>query len=129
MMRSRHRSSKKRTASAFPRSFEVNVAISTTTPSGTAEPRKYKVLSKGNDNTVVMTVEPAAERGQIMLMKGHDLWVFLPTVSQPVRLPASQGLPVSSPTEIWRGRILLETTSLGWSARKRSTAKRCTSSS
>jgi len=72
--------------------FEVNVTITTTTPSATAEPRKYKVLSKGNDNTVVMTLEPAAERGQIMLMKGHDLWVFLPTVSQPVRLPASQRL-------------------------------------
>jgi len=72
--------------------FEVGVTITTTTASGTAEPRKYKILSKGNENTVVMTVEPAAERGQIMLMKGHDLWVFLPSVSQPVRLPASQRL-------------------------------------
>ena len=35
-----------------------------------------------------MTIEPASERGQIMLMKGHDLWIFLPSVSQPVRLPA-----------------------------------------
>ena len=72
--------------------FEVGVTITTTTPAGPAEPRKYRVLSKGNENTVVMTVEPAAERGQIMLMKGHDLWVFLPSVSQPVRLPASQRL-------------------------------------
>ena len=72
--------------------FEVGVTITTTTATGAAEPRKYKVLSKGNENTVVMTVEPASERGQIMLMKGHDLWVFLPSVSQPVRLPASQRL-------------------------------------
>ena len=39
-----------------------------------------------------MTTEPASERGQIMLMKGHDLWIFLPSVSQPVRLPLAQRL-------------------------------------
>ena len=39
-----------------------------------------------------MTTEPASERGQIMLMKGHDLWMFLPSVSQPVRLPLAQRL-------------------------------------
>ena len=72
--------------------FEVTVTITTTTPGGPQDPRKYRVLSKGNENTVVMTVEPASERGQIMLMKGHDLWMFLPSVSQPVRLPASQRL-------------------------------------
>ena len=72
--------------------FEVGVTISTTTQSGPAEPRKYRVLSKGNENTVVMITEPASERGQIMLMKGHDLWIFLPAVSQPVRLPLAQRL-------------------------------------
>jgi len=72
--------------------FEVGVTISTNTQSGPAEPRKYRVLSKGNENTVVMITEPASERGQIMLMKGHDLWIFLPAVSQPVRLPLAQRL-------------------------------------
>lgn len=72
--------------------FEVSVTINTTTADGPAEPRKYRVLSKGNENTVVLTTEPASERGQIILMKGHDLWVFLPSVSQPVRLPLAQRL-------------------------------------
>ncbi len=39
-----------------------------------------------------MVTEPAADRGQIILMKGRDLWVFLPNVSQPVRLSLSQRL-------------------------------------
>ena len=39
-----------------------------------------------------MTVEPASERGQILLMKGRDLWMFLPKVSQPVRLSLAQRL-------------------------------------
>jgi outer membrane lipoprotein-sorting protein len=72
--------------------FEVGVTISTITPSGPGDARKYRVLSKGSENTVVMTTEPASERGQIMLMKGHDLWIFLPSVSQPVRLPLAQRL-------------------------------------
>jgi outer membrane lipoprotein-sorting protein len=72
--------------------FEVGIAVHTTTAEGPADVRKYRVLSKGNDNTVVMITEPASERGQIMLMKGRDLWVFLPAVSQPVRLPLAQRL-------------------------------------
>ncbi len=72
--------------------FEATVTIDTTSDGAAAETRKYRILSKGNDNTIVMVTEPAAERGQILLMKGHDLWVFLPNVSQPVRLSFSQRL-------------------------------------
>lgn len=72
--------------------FEVGVTISNSAPGKENETRRYKVLSKGNENTVVMITEPASERGQIMLMKGRDLWVFLPNISQPVRVPLSQRL-------------------------------------
>jgi outer membrane lipoprotein-sorting protein len=72
--------------------FQVDVSIVTTGRDRSPDERKYRVLSKGNDNTVVMVTEPASERGQILLMKGHDLWVFLPNVSQPVRLSLSQRL-------------------------------------
>lgn len=77
----------------FPReSFQVDVNINTTAPDQQADARKYRVLSKGNENSVVLTTEPASERGQILLMKGRDLWVFLPDISQPVRLSMSQRL-------------------------------------
>jgi outer membrane lipoprotein-sorting protein len=72
--------------------FQVDVSIATSGRATTPEDRKYRVLSKGNENTVVMVTEPASERGQIMLMKGRDLWIFLPNVSQPVRLSLSQRL-------------------------------------
>ena len=61
-------------------------------PGESPKRRKYRVLSKGNENTVVMILEPASERGQIMLMKGRDLWVFMPDVSQPIRLGLAQRL-------------------------------------
>jgi len=72
--------------------FQVDVGITTQLAEGGTEVRKYRVLSKGNDNTVVMVTEPASERGQILLMKGHDLWVFMPEVSQPIRISLSQRL-------------------------------------
>jgi outer membrane lipoprotein-sorting protein len=72
--------------------FQVEVAIATAAEGEAADVRRYRVLSKGSDNTIVMITEPAADRGQIMLMKGRDLWVFMPNVSQPVRLALSQRL-------------------------------------
>jgi outer membrane lipoprotein-sorting protein len=77
----------------FPREgFQVDVSIRTTAPNQAADIRKYRILSKGNENSVVMITEPAAERGQTILMKGRDLWVFMPSVSQPVRLSLAQRL-------------------------------------
>jgi outer membrane lipoprotein-sorting protein len=75
----------------FPRGgFQVDIAITTSKDGEASEARRYRVLSKGNENTVVMIIEPASERGQIMLMKNRDLWIFLPEVSQPVRLSLAQ---------------------------------------
>jgi len=73
-------------------SFEVDVDVTNTTDGQVTDKRKYKVLSKGNENTIVQVIEPASDRGQVMLMRGRDLWVFLPSVSQPVRLSLSQRL-------------------------------------
>lgn len=78
----------------FPReSFQVNVAIRTTSPEHPEDDLyHYQVLSKGNENSIVRITEPASERGQTILMKGRDLWIFMPSVSQPIRLSLSQRL-------------------------------------
>ena len=77
----------------FPREgFQVDVSISSTAPGKDSETRKYRILSKGNENTIVITTEPASDKGQILLMKDRDLWIFLPDISQPVRLSLSQRL-------------------------------------
>ncbi|HEX5128034.1 MAG TPA: outer membrane lipoprotein-sorting protein [Rhodocyclaceae bacterium] len=70
--------------------FQVDIDITSKTPDDAPELRKYRVLSKGNDNTIVMVVEPDADRGQLLLMKARDLWLFMPSVSQPVRLSVAQ---------------------------------------
>ena len=72
--------------------FEVDVTITTSETGGASDVREYRILSKGNDRTLVQTLAPAIDRGQILLMRNRDLWVFIPNVSQPIRLPLSQRL-------------------------------------
>jgi hypothetical protein len=72
--------------------FQTDITISTIHQGQDQEQHKYRVLSKGNNNTVIMVTEPASDRGQIILMKSHDLWVFMPEVSQPIRLSLAQRL-------------------------------------
>lgn len=77
----------------FPKdSFQVDVTVTSTGTEQDVDLHRYRIYSKGNDNTVVQTIQPASERGQIMLLKGRDLWIFLPSVSQPVRLSLAQRL-------------------------------------
>ena len=77
----------------FPKeAFQVDINVTNFAPGKTPDKRIYQVLSKGNSNTIVRTLQPASEAGQMMLMREHELWVFLPSVSQPVRMPLSQKL-------------------------------------
>ena len=72
--------------------FQVDVKITTTKSGRDQEIKEYRILSKGNTRTLIMTTAPAIDRGTILLMRDHDLWAFLPNLSQPVRLPLSSRL-------------------------------------
>lgn len=77
----------------FPReSFQTEILVRNFSGGEAGESRKFRVLSRGNENTIVLTTEPASERGQALLMRGRDLWIFMPSVSQPVRLSLAQRL-------------------------------------
>ena len=77
----------------FPQSgYQVNVKITTSAPGRDGEVREYEILSRGNDRTIIRTLAPASDKGQVLLMKDRDLWIFMPSVSQPIRLSASQRL-------------------------------------
>lgn len=80
-------------ATRFPReSFETVITVTNYSDGEAGDVRKYQVMSRGNENTIVLTESPASERGQALLMRGRDLWIFMPSVSQPVRLSLSQRL-------------------------------------
>lgn len=77
----------------FPReSFQTEIVVKSSSDGQSTDERRFRVLSRGNENTIVMTLEPATDRGQALLMRGRDLWIFMPSVSQPVRLSLAQRL-------------------------------------
>ena len=77
----------------FPRKpFQISITVTSLAKAGTPSVHEYQVLQKGHENSVVRTLSPATEKGQVMLLKGAELWLFLPSVSQPVRLPLAQRL-------------------------------------
>ena len=77
----------------FPReSFETRITVTNYSDGEAGDVRQYNVMSRGNENTIVLTESPASERGQALLMRNRDLWIFMPSVSQPVRLSLSQRL-------------------------------------
>ena len=73
-------------------SFQTEIVVRNFSNGTEGDARTFRVLSRGNENTIVLTLEPATERGQALLMRGRDLWVFMPSVSQPVRLSLAQRL-------------------------------------
>jgi len=72
--------------------FQVEVVITTSAPDAEPEERAYRILSKGNNQTVVLTTAPEIDRNQMLLMRDRDLWAFLPNLTQAIRLPLSQRL-------------------------------------
>jgi outer membrane lipoprotein-sorting protein len=70
----------------------IEATVVSIRPGGHREEAAYEVLLKGRDKTLIKTLSPATDRGTSILMLGHDLWVFLPDVSKPVRVSLQQRL-------------------------------------
>ena len=52
----------------------------------------YEILMKGQDKTIIKTLEPEMDRGTSLLMLRYDLWVFLQNISKPLRISLQQRL-------------------------------------
>ena len=72
--------------------YQVNVKITTSSAGREPDVRDYEILSKGNDRSIVRTLAPASDKGQVLLLRERDLWLYVPSVSQPIRLSAAQKL-------------------------------------
>ena len=72
--------------------FSVDVTITNLRSDKETRITKYEVFVKGKDNTLIKTMYPPIERGRSILMKGLDLWVYLPNIRRPVRISLQQRL-------------------------------------
>ncbi|MBI2711243.1 MAG: outer membrane lipoprotein-sorting protein [Bdellovibrio sp.] len=52
----------------------------------------FEVSVRGNDKTLIKTLEPARDRGRNMLMLKEDMWAFIPNLNRAVRISLAQKL-------------------------------------
>lgn len=52
----------------------------------------FEVAIRGNDKTLVKTIEPARDRGRNLLMLEQDMWAYIPNLKRAVRVGLNQRL-------------------------------------
>jgi outer membrane lipoprotein-sorting protein len=72
--------------------FKVFVNITSIKPGRDPRIAKYEVFIKGRNKTLIKTLYPNVDRGTSTLMIDYDLWVFLRTISKPLRISLQQRL-------------------------------------
>jgi hypothetical protein len=72
--------------------YRLRVTVTDVHPQKTPRVSTYEVLIKDRNRTVVKTLSPPVDRGRILLMRGRDLWAFLPTLSKPLRISLAERL-------------------------------------
>ncbi|MBL7684676.1 MAG: outer membrane lipoprotein-sorting protein [Deltaproteobacteria bacterium] len=73
-------------------SYEFEAVITNLEGSEKKSESKYKVYVKDLDHSLVEFTAPASEKGKSLLMLADDLWIYLPNVKKPVRIPLHERL-------------------------------------
>lgn len=73
-------------------SFELIAIVKNYEGSNQKGESEYRVYAKDLDHVVVKFLSPASEKGKSLLTLGEDLWIYLPKVKKPVRIPLQQRL-------------------------------------
>lgn len=71
-------------------SYYLRVLV--TTSDRPDSPAEFEVSLQGNAKTLIKTVRPAKDRGRNLLMKGTDMWAYIPNLKRAVRVSLSQRL-------------------------------------
>lgn len=72
--------------------YRVTATITSQKPDKKDKIATYEILMKGQDKTIIKTLAPELDRGTSLLMQRYDLWVFLPSISKPLRISLQQRL-------------------------------------
>lgn len=74
-------------------SYSTIVTITTYKLDDIQNIHKYEILAKDNgEKMLVNFIFPKQERGKRILMIDRDMWIFLPDVGKPLKIPSSQRL-------------------------------------
>lgn len=67
---------------------KAEMTIKTVRPKWTRT-MSIKTWSKGNNNTMMLITSPAKEKGTAFLMKGKEVWNWVPSIERTIKLPPS----------------------------------------
>ena len=73
-------------------SFSFDLEVTSEKPDRKDEISRFKVLVKGRDKSLVKFTYPKRDKGKIMLMVGNNLWIYIPTSRNPIRISQQQRL-------------------------------------
>jgi len=73
-------------------SYQFNAVITSFEGTEKKSENGYTAYVKDLDHSMVAFTTPTSERGKSLLMLGDDLWIYLPNVKKPVRIPLQQRL-------------------------------------
>jgi outer membrane lipoprotein-sorting protein len=73
-------------------SYEFEATVTTFNGESKVSDNGYKVYVKDLDHSLVEYRSPPSEKGKSLLMIEEDLWIYLPKVKKPVRIPLQQRL-------------------------------------
>ena len=72
--------------------YRVTAKITSRKPKKKDKIAVYEIFMKGQDRTIIKTLKPEMDKGTSLLMLRYDLWVFLQTISKPLRISLQQRL-------------------------------------
>jgi len=72
--------------------YRVTAKITSKKPKKRDKIAVYEIFMKGQDKTIIKTLKPEIDKGTSLLMLRYDLWVFLQTISKPLRISLQQRL-------------------------------------
>ena len=72
--------------------FTMTVTVKDKEPGKPEKVTQFKMLAKGRDHTLLMTLSPESRRGRNLLYNALDLWVFMPSVRRPFKISLQERL-------------------------------------
>jgi hypothetical protein len=74
------------------RDFSMLVSATDREPGKADRTTKFRMLARGRDQTLLMTLWPESKRGRNLLYNALDLWVYLPSVRRPFKISLQERL-------------------------------------
>jgi outer membrane lipoprotein-sorting protein len=72
--------------------FSMRVKVTDSEPGQPPKVTEFRMLAKGRDRTLLLTLSPESKRGRNLLFNALELWVYMPSVRRPFKISLQERL-------------------------------------